>query len=87
MKDNERLRRAADAEVFAPVRGGGGVGIHAGLLGIRLLEQRQQPFDLRIIFLLGLLDSPLGEIVAQDVLRIHAIHANPALFVATLLAL
>lgn len=40
-----RLRRATHREVFAPIRGRGGVGIHAGLVAVGILEQFEQPVD------------------------------------------
>src|SRR5688572_10652128 len=83
LTEEKALRRAADAQMFAPVRRGGGVGFRAGLFGIWIMEQPQQPIDLGIVLLLGLLDGPLSEVVTQDVFGIHPIHSATAFIVST----
>ena len=87
MQTGEALGRAADAQMFAPVRRRGGVSFHAGLFCVWILKQLQQPIDLGVVFLLGLLDGPLGEVIPQDVLWIDPVHAQAAVFVTALFAL
>ena len=79
------LRGAAHAEMFAPVRRGGGVGIHAGLVDIGMLQQVQEAVDFRVILLLGLFDGALREIVPEDIFGVDAIHANAPFFVSAVL--
>jgi len=77
------LGRATNREVLAPIGGRSRIGVHAWLVTVGILQQGEQPIDLGEVFLLGLLDGSLRQIVTEHVLRIDAVHTGLAVLVST----